>query len=518
MKLTPILLLTLVVSFKSAPQSEGAKILTTLGFPGRSQYIFVETYLKELAARGHEVTVISPFKEKPVPNVRFITAPKIHEYYDKMLKSYKTLGFWSRFKEFSWIFSTVCECILSDESVQQLMKSGETFDLFLAEMVQTESIFGLAQHFNATLMGFSSYGNDYIIDELMGNISPLSYNPHITSPRSNTMTFYERLENRWDIWMEKLAFHLIHTPVMREQYAKYFPNAKKTLSELMDSFELILLGQHFTLSYARPYMPNMIEVGGIHISNKPKPIPEDIKQFIESAPEGVIYFSLGSNVKSKNLPKETREILLKVFGGLKQRVLWKFEDDQLPNKPRNVFISKWFPQSDILAHPKVRLFISHGGLLSTIESVYYGKPILGLPVFYDQFMNVKRATDMGYCLGLDLLNLKQSELEQTINTLLTTPRYAQAAVLISQRYKDQPETALDRAIWWTEYVIRHKGTPHMRATSRNMSFVQLHGLDTLPVLIGLPILALLLLAQLSYWLLRRALGSKQQRSDKQKRQ
>jgi len=80
MKLIPLLLLILVVVFNNAPRTHGAKILTALGFPGRSQYIFVETYLKELAARGHQVTVISPFKEKPVQNVRFITAPKIHEY------------------------------------------------------------------------------------------------------------------------------------------------------------------------------------------------------------------------------------------------------------------------------------------------------------------------------------------------------------------------------------------------------------------------------------------------------
>ncbi|XP_034488783.1 UDP-glucuronosyltransferase 2B15 [Drosophila innubila] len=517
MKLTPLLLLILVGVFNNAPRTQGAKILTTLGFPGRSQYIFVETYLKELAARGHQVTVISPFKEKPVQNIRFITAPKIHEYSDKMLKIYKASGFWARHKAFSWTFSLVSECILSDEGVQKLIHSGETFDLFLAEMVQTESLFGLAQHFNATLMGFSSYGNDYVIDELMGNISPLSYNPHITSPRSNIMTFYERLLNRWEIWTEKIVYYIVHTPVMEEQYAKYFPNAKKTLSEVMDSFELILLGQHFTLSYARPYLPNMIEVGGIHISHKPIPIPEDIKQFIETSREGVIYFSLGSNVKSKDLPEETRNTLLKVFGGLKQRVLWKFENDQLPNKPSNVLISKWFPQPNILAHPNVKLFISHGGLLSTIESVYFGKPILGLPVFYDQFMNVKRATEMGFCLGLDLQNLQQSELEQSIHTLLTTPSYAKAAALISERYKDQPEAALDRAIWWTEYVIRHKGTPHMRATSRDLSFVQLHGLDTLAVLLGVPLVTILLLVKLAYWLLCITFGSKHKRFDKQKR-
>jgi len=63
-------------------ESESAKILATLPFPGRSQYIFVESYLKALAAKGHQVTVINAFKNKETPNMRFIEALKAHEFAD----------------------------------------------------------------------------------------------------------------------------------------------------------------------------------------------------------------------------------------------------------------------------------------------------------------------------------------------------------------------------------------------------------------------------------------------------
>lgn len=454
---------------------------------------------------------------KLVPNSK-LNNTKFFKIYTEILGGFSIPGIWNQQIFTSWMLTKICECVLSNADVQKLMHSGEQFDLVLSEVLQTHTLFAFAQHFNATHIGFSSFGNDYHIDDYMGNVSPLSYNPLVTSPRYNPMSFYERLENIWEVLVERLGNYLIHFPAMQKQYAKYFPNAKVKLSKVQDSFSLMLLGQHFSLSYPRPYLPNMIEVGGWHIAEEIKPLPADIKNFIESSPEGVIYFSLGSNVQSKDLPLATRETLLKVFAGLKQRVLWKFEDDQMPNKPDNVLISKWFPQPDILAHPNVKLFITHGGLLSTIESIYYGKPVLGLPVFYDQFLNVKRATRMGYGLGLDLQNLKQTELIDSINKLLNTPSYAKTASVISERYRDQPDKSLDRAVWWTEYVLRHKGAAHMRATSRDLNFVQLHSLDTLAVLLGIPLLALLLLIITIRWALRKLLGDKSKRADKQKRQ
>ncbi|XP_016950400.1 UDP-glucosyltransferase 2 [Drosophila biarmipes] len=498
-------------------ETESAKILATLPFPGRSQYIFVESYLKALAAKGHQVTVINAFKNKPTPNMRFIEIPRAQEFSDEMLGLLNFPLLWQQLNAMDFILVRFIEVTMEDEGVQKLIKSGETFDVVLSEMLQMEPLYGLAQHFNATLIGFSSFGTDRKVDEAVGNISPISYNPLVTSPRTDRMTFLERLENHYEVLVEDLHRHFVHLPLMKKVFKKYFPNAKKTIEEVMDSFSLILLGQHFSLSYPRPYLPNMIEVGGMQISHKPKPLPEDIKQFIEGSPDGVIYFSMGSNVKSKDLPQETRDTLLKTFAKLKQRVLWKFEDDEMPGRPANVLIKKWYPQPDILAHPNVKMFITHGGLLSTTESIYFGKPVLGLPCFYDQYMNVERAQRVGYGLGLDLNSLKQEELEKAIHTLINDPSYAKTSSAISERYRDQPQSALDRAVWWTEYIIRHKGAPHLRAASRDLNFIQLHSLDTFAVLLGVPILVILVLLKLSCKFLR-AKKQKCPHADKVKKQ
>jgi hypothetical protein len=49
--------------------------------------------------------------------------------------------------------------------------------------------------------------------------------------------------------------------------------------------------------------------------------------------------------------------------------------------------------------------------------------------------------------------------------------------LIAQRFKDQPETPMERAIFWVEYVIRNKGADFMKTSSRHLNFIQYQNLD-----------------------------------------
>lgn len=395
-------------------------------------------------------------------------------------------------------------CVLEDEKVKQLLQSDETFDLVLLETVQNEALFGLAQHFKALTMGISSYGTDRHIDELMGNISPLSFNPMLLSSRTEHMSYEQRLWNVWEASLSWLHRRVVHLPSQERLYKQYFPKASQTLEQVLDSFSLMLLGQHFTLSYPRPYLPNMIEVGGLHLqhSREPQPLPVDVAKFVAEAQHGVIYFSMGSNIKSADLPTARLQVLMQAFGRLKQRVLWKFEQQQLTDQPANVLISKWFPQPDILAHPNVKLFITHGGLLSTIESIYFGKPVLGLPVFYDQHLNVQRAKQAGFGLTLNLWTMTAAELHDVIVELLSNESYTQAAQLKSKLYGDQKDTPLERAIWWTEYVLRHNGAPHLRSASRDLNLAQLHGLDTWGLLCAVASLIGLLLLLVLATLLR----------------
>lgn len=146
---------------------------------------------------------------------------------------------------------------------------------------------------------------------------------------------------------------------------------------------MILVNSHFSMNPPRPLLPGIVNIAGAHIK-PPSPLPNDLQEFLDGAEHGVIYFSLGAYMQSSQMPRETYETIMKVFGSLKQRVLWKYEADKVSNCPSNVMVRKWMPQKDILAHKNVILFISHGGLFGTIEGTHRGLPILFIPFFGDQ--------------------------------------------------------------------------------------------------------------------------------------
>lgn len=94
----------------------------------------------------------------------------------------------------------------------------------------------------------------------------------------------------------------------------------------------------------------------------------------------------------------------------------------MEGKPENVLIGKWLPQDDILAHKNVKLFISHCGLGSTVESKYHGVPILAVPLFADQNANSDVVVDEGWGVKLDFATMSEQSLSDGIKEVLGNPK------------------------------------------------------------------------------------------------
>merc|ERR1711909_69620 len=115
------------------------------------------------------------------------------------------------------------------------------------------------------------------------------------------------------------------------------------------------------------------------------------------------------------MTKERRAIFLDVFSQLEEyTIIWKWDEEEVVGLPSNVVLSKWLPQQDLLAHPNLRVFVTHGGLGSLVEAIYHKAVIVGIPLSNDQKPNLLRAERHGYAVSLDWDEMTADELVESI--------------------------------------------------------------------------------------------------------
>lgn len=200
---------------------------------------------------------------------------------------------------------------------------------------------------------------------------------------------------------------------------------------------------------------------------------------LDRAVAGIIYFSLGGNFRSADLPESTLNAFVNVFSSMRDvLVMWKFETVDLKERhAHNIVIGPSMPQQEILSHKNLRAFITHGGLLSLMEAVHYGKPVIGVPIFNDQKFNMAQASSQGYGITLDYGNITESSLQTAIDAIFNDTSYRENAERMSANFKDSPIKALDKAVWYVDHVINSKGAHHLRTAATKLSFVQIHLID-----------------------------------------
>jgi glucuronosyltransferase len=73
------------------------------------------------------------------------------------------------------------------------------------------------------------------------------------------------------------------------------------------------------------------------------------------------------------------------------------------------------------AHKNLKLFITHCGIMSLIETVYFGVPIIGIPFFGDQIKNMRHVKTHGYGVEMDFYNITEDYVYELINHVLENP-------------------------------------------------------------------------------------------------
>ncbi|XP_069693588.1 UDP-glucosyltransferase 2-like [Periplaneta americana] len=480
------LLTTLLLVCSGLQAVHNAKILAMLNLPSPSHYIFNRALLLALAEKGHQVTVISPDQEKkPVPNIKSILLEDIYNITKERFnyEAFREVSLWHLIRAlFDW-GSMLCEKQIQTKGAQTLLNSKEKFDLIITEIAWGECFFGFIHKFGSPpVVATSGAGVLPLFSLAIGNPENPSYMPNLFLPLNGHMSFSERVFNFLIHNLFMLLYQYYHMPKQESIARRFFKEDLPPLDTINRNFSVVLVNTVLGLDEPRPFLRNVIPIGGMHIKAKPDPLPKELQKFLDEARDGFILFSLGTNLRSDKISDEKRKALLDAFSEIPQRVLWKFETENLSGLPSNVKISKWLPQSDVLAHSNIKVFISHGGLMSTMEATYRAVPVVGVPFLFDQQNNIKKLVSKGVGVRLDYRTLTKQSILTALREVLQNDSYHLNMKKLSTIFKDQINSPLDRAVFWTEYVIRHKGAPHLRSAAQDLYWYQYLLLDVILVL------------------------------------
>ena len=494
--------LPMALALLSAASIQGGKVLV---FPvDGSHWINMNLLIEGLHGRGHEVTVVrtstSWYIKEQSPHYTSITIPLSEamnlenqdffvEFLSKMLALQKEgASVWAFVAFYRQMLTTLsgihheaCQVavkMFEDKALMQnlrdaqydvvLMDPGLPIGVLLAHELKLPTVFNVRW--------ITSGEGHFVVAP-----SPVSYVPTSGCAVTDKMTFPQRVKNMFHFMLNIAIDYMVVSPHYNRLAEKYLEPGTD-FYQLLQGAHIWLMRVDFVFEFPRPTMPNIIYVGGFQCKPS-KPLPADLEDFVQSSGEhGVIVMSLGSLVKG--LPVEITDQIATAFAHLPQKVIWRLPGEPPSTLGNNTMLVKWLPQNDLLGHPKVKAFVSHGGTNGIYEAIYHRVPIVGIPLLFDQFENILRLEVRGAAKGVDVTQLTSQNFVETLQEVLHNPSYRDNIKRLSDIHRDKPMHPLDTALFWTEFVMRNKGAAHLRTESYKLPWYSYHSLDVMCLLLA----------------------------------
>ncbi|XP_034655139.1 UDP-glucuronosyltransferase [Drosophila subobscura] len=482
-----------------------ANILAVLPSVWKSHYLFGRRLLQELVAspRNHSVTLISPHAveaggmdgDVELPNIREIRIEGLKENWVGMGMSFepeqmRAQSVMERFTRLIYAGTTNVDLLLSDQQVRKLMTSGEKFDLLIVDLFLSDALLGLAYYYGIPTVAISPTGANSWLNNMFGNPQSSSLDPSNFLPFTERMSTQQRIVNSLMSTFERLTYNFFHLISQQTVYSKHFELLVQELPQYRDltkNLSLALINSHPGLSYPRAYLPNMLEVGGLHLTQHKEQLqlPNHLLSFMEAAAGGVIYMSLGADVQTAKLPSEKLALFMDVFGHLKEfHFVLKWENEDFVSNlelPENVMIANWWPQQAILSHSPVKLFISSCGQLSVWESIMGDTPILAIPILAEQEVMAKRLQLHGVSLTVNYDAIAYDSLLHGIRQLTLNTSYTESLVQLKKRLMGGGSPSA-LAVGQIELILDSGGADFLKSHANTLNYWRLEGLDVLVII------------------------------------
>ncbi|GMR37390.1 hypothetical protein PMAYCL1PPCAC_07585, partial [Pristionchus mayeri] len=503
--------------------SDAYKILVYNSKYGHSHSYFMGRIADILAEAGHEVTSLVPILDETVPDgttkSKVIHVQQDPRAVEEAKATRQDMDFYSM-DSFSIlaqlfvgrylgkVFSYTCEKTLDEPGLIDKLRA-ETFDVMISE------------HFDMCGLGISHLikPRAYIgasATEIMnheyeefGVPRSLSYNPGSYMTHLNVHSMWSRIKNIYAEFLINIFFHDTRTKVeavFKNKFGKEFPDFVK----LSSHSAYVFTNSEPLIDFAVPTLTRVIPIGGLNAKD-PKPLDEKWSGILSSRPRAVL-ISFGSVVQSYMLPIEVKRNMLKTISSFPEiTFIWKYEkDDEFAKgeaaKVKNLHLAKWQPQVDILNHPNLAVFITHGGMGSTQETAMRGVPGVFIPFFGDQPRNAGMMHHNELGIAIEKGELGDAvKLTAVLRELLENEKYRKNAKRIAAMLSKKPFSSKQQLVKYTEFAAEFGPSSALRPQSHDMSSIAYHNIDVVLFLVLISFgLALLLL----YILLKKIFGKK----------
>jgi UDP:flavonoid glycosyltransferase YjiC (YdhE family) len=315
--------------------------------------------------------------------------------------------------------------------------------------------------------------------------SPPSYIPVYGTGLTDDLNFWQRAYNL-AAYVRTLYVHQ-HIILRRIDALsqKHFPGLLPEAFDMERNASINFVNHPPIFDFARPYMPRVNFVGGLHC-RKAQPLPTMLAKFVDGSSEkdGFIVITTGYTAQWKKAPKAVVEAVMEAARAKPEiRFVWQYDGQPLTNKPDNLHIGSWLPQQDLLGHPKCRAHISHGGQNSVIESVWHGVPVIGWPLTAAGYDNLLRVTARNAGLMLEKKQPSKMDLVSAINRIYIK-YYKEEMLIFQDMVIDVPYTELNHSAFWVEFIVRHQEVPHARSGADQLNIIQYFLIDVMAFLLS----------------------------------
>ncbi|EGT46668.1 CBN-UGT-50 protein [Caenorhabditis brenneri] len=333
-----------------------------------------------------------------------------------------------------------------------------------------------------------------------------SYVPSMEeNPNHDRMSFFERMSNAYK-YFQSIVVHYLQDRRVLHIFRKHISPDFPSITGIIRNVSLIMVNTDEIFDISRSYSPKFVYVGMIGAEKHANvTLSEDLDKIFSKGKLGSVFVSFGTVTPFRVLPKRIQS---SIFNAIQKLPDYHFILKTVPGDTTtaemfagvpNVDFVNWVPQNTILKHEHLKLFVSHGGMNSVLETMYNGVPMVIMPVFTDQFRNGKNVERR----GAGKMILRQTVTTETfydvIHEVLKNNNYETAAKRISRMMKSRPFTPEERVTKWVNFILDHDTFDHFHLESNNLSFFEHNHLDVFFVFIVLPFV--------TYFVFRRVLKS-----------